>query len=128
MIQGIGIDIIEISRIDQALQRWGDRFLKRVYSGTEIEYCKGKQFSARHYAARFAAKEACLKSLGVGLGGPVALKDIIVINRPGGKPELIIDTDLNPVLKSPGSFQFNLSMTHSKEFASAIVIVELVAT
>ena len=125
-ILGIGIDIVEISRIDHAIQRWGDRFLCRVFSGQEIDYCGRKPISAQHYAARFAAKEACLKCLGIGLGSGVALKDIRVVNVPSGKPELIIDTDLRPVLKNAKLYQFHLSMAHSREYASAIVVAELI--
>ena len=125
MIRGIGIDVIEISRIEGAIGKWGDRFLNRVFSETEISYCRNRNFGARHYAARFAAKEACLKSLGIGLGMGLSLKNISVVNNEKGKPELLIDKDLQPILKESQTCQFYLSMSHTREYASAIVVVEL---
>ncbi len=125
MIRGIGIDIVEIDRIEEAIRKWGDRFVRRVFSEAEIAYCGSKHFPARHYAARFAAKEACLKSLGVGLGGGVALRDISVVNRRGGKPELNVDTDLNPILKNASACEFHLSLSHSQAYASAVVVLEM---
>ena len=123
MIQGVGIDIIEIDRIDEAIRKWGDRFVRRVYSEKEIAYCGSKHFPARHYAARFAAKEACLKSLGLGLGQGLALRDISVVNSRSGKPELSIDRDLNPILKNT-NYMFHLSLSHSQAYASAVVVLE----
>lgn len=125
MIQGVGIDIVEIYRIDGAIRKWGQHFLNRVFSVPEIDYCSRKQFSARHYAARFAAKEACLKSMGIGLGGGLALRDIVIMNDPSQKPELMIDIDLSPILRNPESYRFHLSMTHTSEYASAVVILEM---
>ena len=123
-ILGIGIDTVETSRIDRAVKRWGNRFLKRVFSESEIAYCNKKNSEASHLAARFAAKEACLKSLGLGLDGGIALNKIIIANNQSGKPELTIDKDLSAILKKSDSFVFHLSMTHTKEYASAIVILE----
>ena len=68
MIFGIGTDLVEVSRVEKILQKWGEKFLKKVFSQNEIEYCKKKAFPAIHFAARFAAKESFLKSLGIGLG------------------------------------------------------------
>ena len=125
MIYGIGTDIVEISRMELALQKWKERFIGRIFSATESAYCRKRHNEAIHFAARFAAKEACLKSLGLGLGGGLALKDIEVVNNKMGKPELTIDRDLNRILKRQGRFEFHLSLTHTREYAAAVVLCVL---
>ena len=91
MIYGIGTDFVEVPRIEKILQKWGEKFTGRVYSKGEIDYCHNKAFPAMHFAARFAVKESFLKSLGIGLGMGVKLRDIEVINTPQGKPILKIN-------------------------------------
>jgi len=124
MIHGIGTDFVEVSRIDKILQRWGDRFIGKVYSINEINYCKNKAFPAMHYAARFAAKESFLKSLGIGLGMGVKLKDIEVINNPLGSPVLKIHERIKDSLDKLGIIAMHISITHTREHALAIVILE----
>jgi holo-[acyl-carrier protein] synthase len=124
MIVGIGIDIIEIRRIKAAVHRWGDRFLRRVFTTREIEYCGRKQRPAPHFAARFAAKEAAMKCLGTGMRG-ISFRDIEVKNDPAGRPELHIDKDLGAVLKSGfKNPRFHLSITHSDYYAAAVVVFD----
>jgi holo-[acyl-carrier protein] synthase len=124
MIHGIGTDFVEVSRIDKILQRWGDRFIGKVYTDNEIDYCKNKAFPAMHYAARFAAKESFLKSLGIGLGMGVRLKEIEVINNPQGCPILKIHERIKENLDKLGIIAMHISMTHTREHAVAIVILE----
>ncbi len=124
MIHGIGTDFVEVSRIDKILQKWGDRFIGKVYTNDEIDYCKNKAFPAMHYAARFAAKESFLKSLGIGLGMGVRLKEIEVINNPQGSPILKIHERIKENLDKLGITAMHISMTHTREHAHAIVILE----
>jgi holo-[acyl-carrier protein] synthase len=124
MIHGIGTDFVEVSRLERILKEWGDRFLDRVYAHDEIEYCKNKAFPAIHFAARFAAKESFLKSLGIGLGMGVKLKEIEVRNNALGNPELKINEKVVSILDDLGVKAIHLSMTHTREHAHAIVILE----
>ena len=124
MIHGIGTDFVEVSRLERILKEWGDRFLDRVYAHDEIEYCKNKAFPAIHFAARFAAKESFLKSLGIGLGMGVKLKEIEVRNNTLGNPELKINEKVVSILDDLGVKAIHLSMTHTREHAHAIVILE----
>jgi holo-[acyl-carrier protein] synthase len=124
MIFGIGTDLVEVSRVEKILQKWGDKFLKKVYSQNEIEYCQKKAFPSIHYAARFAAKESFLKSLGIGLGMGVKLQDIEVINNPQGSPVLKVHERIRSRLDKLGINALHISITHTRGHAQAIVILE----
>lgn len=124
MIYGIGIDIVEVLRVEKILQKWGDRFVTKVYSVEEADYCKKKAFPSIHFAARFAAKESFLKSLGMGLGMGVGLKDIELINQWQGKPCLKIHNRAEDILREEGITKVHVSVTHTREYANAIVILE----
>jgi holo-[acyl-carrier protein] synthase len=124
MIHGIGTDLVEVSRIERILKRWGDRFINRVYARDEIEYCKNKAFPAMHFAARFAAKESFLKSLGVGLGMGVKLREIEVSNNALGSPVLKMNERIVNILDNLGVNAIHVSMTHTREHAHAIVVLE----
>ena len=116
MIVGIGVDIIEVDRI-QKLAEKSPRFLKRVFTNEEIQYCTGKKNKYQHLAARFAAKEAFFKAL----GKKIHWTDVGIVNLPSGKPEL--------VLNSEGPFPFErtyVSVSHLKDYAVAYVILEKV--
>jgi holo-[acyl-carrier protein] synthase len=124
MIYGIGTDLVEVDRIEKIIQRWGERFTEKVYSRNEIAYCTRKAYPAIHYAARFAAKESLLKSLGIGLGMGVSLKDIEVINDAKGNPQLKMNERIREVLDTHGITSVHISMTHTREHAHAVVILE----
>ncbi|MGZ3592680.1 MAG: holo-ACP synthase [Syntrophales bacterium] len=124
MIHGIGTDLVEVSRIERILKKWGDRFLQRVYANDEIEYCRNKAFPAIHFAARFAAKESFLKSLGIGLGMGVKLREIEVRNNELGSPVLKVNRKLGNILDNLGVNAIHVSMTHTREHAHAIVVLE----
>ena len=124
MIYGIGTDIVEVSRIERIVEKWGDRFLDRVYVYDEIEYCKSKAFPAIHFAARFAAKESFLKSLGIGLGMGVGLKEIEVSNNALGSPIMKMNEKIASILENRGVNAIHVSMTHTKEYAHALVVLE----
>jgi len=122
MIYGIGIDLVEIQRIEQALKRWGERFERRVFSDQEIAYCRKHVRAPIHYAGRFAAKEAFIKSIG-GLQG-LTMRDIEILNDNAGKPAFSLNTAVDRMLKERGIRHVALSVTHTNQYASALVIME----
>ena len=124
MICGIGIDLVEIRRIENILKKWGEKFTGRVYSESEIEYCQKHAHPAIHYAARFAAKEAFLKSIGIGLAGGARLKDIEVIRNQQGKPGLNLHNKAKTISNRYGTLTVHLSITHTKNYATAVVVLE----
>jgi holo-[acyl-carrier protein] synthase len=124
MIAGTGIDLVDVKRMQRLLSKWGERFTGRYFSPGEIAYCRQKASSATHYAARFAAKEAFLKSLGIGLGMGVGLRDIEIVNDDRGKPELIVYGEAQRILSDRGIRRLHVSLTHTTESAGAIVILE----
>lgn len=124
MIYGIGTDIVEVSRIEKILQRWGEQFVTKVYSHSEADYCKKCAFPAMHFAARFAAKESFLKSMGIGLGMGVSLKDVELINNQKGKPLLKIHGRAESMIHEAGVTAVHISVTHTKKYAHTVVILE----
>lgn len=124
MIRAIGIDIVEVKRIDDIIERWDDSFVKRIYSQEEIDYCYRKVRASMHFAARFAAKEAFVKCLGRELGNGVALRHITVINEQDGTPRLKLQQELADRLAECGLMTFHLSISHTENYATAVVILE----
>lgn len=124
MIIGTGIDITEVPRIQQALDRYGDRFLKRVFTTVEVGYCTGKPNAAERLAARFAAKEAGMKALGTGLRGGITWKDVEVTRLPGQRPRLLYHGRAAEIAAALGCKQTHLSLSHTGEQAIAHVILE----
>jgi holo-[acyl-carrier protein] synthase len=122
MIIGTGIDIVKVERIRQAVERSGERFLKRVFSPIEIEYCMRLRNPYPSLAARFAAKEACVKA--IPSGEFVAVADVEIINTPDGKPAINPGERLSKVFKKTSVEKSHLSLTHEKEYAVAMVILE----
>jgi holo-[acyl-carrier protein] synthase len=124
MILGTGVDITEVPRIQQALDRYGERFLKRVFTAEEIRYCTGKPNAAERLAARFAAKEAGMKALGTGLRGGITWKDVEVVRLPGQRPQLQFHSRAAEVARALGCNRTHLSLSHTGEQAIAHVILE----
>ena len=124
MITGIGIDVIQNERIRDSIQRFGDRFLHRIYTEGEIEYCKKCAQPEIHYAARFAAKEAAFKALGTGWAAGVKWKDVEVERLPSGKPELHLHGEALGHATSRGAIRFYVSLTHDQLVSCAVVILE----
>lgn len=124
MIAGIGVDIIEVERIEQALSRHADHFLERVFTPGEIRDCwPSEQQRCRRLAARFAAKEAALKALGIGLRG-VTWQDIEVVKDELGKPSLRLTGRLAEIAAAQGIAAMHLTLSHCKEYAMAQVVAE----
>ena len=123
MIIGTGVDIIEISRIQAAIERNGERFLTRVFTAGEQAYCQARQLSAMHYAGRFAAKEAAFKALGTGWTGNIRWIDVEV-EATGGAPRLKLQGGALARFQSLGGVHLHLTISHSRDYAVAIVIFE----
>lgn len=124
MIYGIGIDLVENDRIEEIIRKWGDKFLSRVFSKSEIAYCRRHAQASVHFGARFAVKESFLKAIGTGLGRGVKLLEIEVVNEESGKPELRLSGGARQYLAGVGIKNIHLSITHTKNYASAMVLLE----
>lgn len=122
-IKGIGTDIVKISRIEELIFRYGDRFLKRLFLPGEIRYCQPKKRPAIHFAARFAAKEAMLKALGTGLSSGISWKDMEVCRQPGAAPEFSFSGRVAELCRKRGVSGTLISLSHEQEFALAFVII-----
>ncbi len=124
MIVGTGIDITEVPRIAASIERFGRRFLERVFTADEIRYCESKANKAERYAARFAAKEAGMKAIGTGWRRGVTWQDVEVRRLPGGRPTLEFHGQAGEFFRNLRAVRAHLSLTHTKEFAMAQVILE----
>jgi holo-[acyl-carrier protein] synthase len=124
MIVGTGIDIAEVPRIRQSIDRFGDRFLQRIYTAGEMRYCDSKANRVERYAARFAAKEAAMKALGTGWSHGVRWRDCEVVRMPGGRPTIIFHGKAGEIAARLGVKNAALSLSHTVEQAIAQVILE----
>ncbi|MCX7909384.1 MAG: holo-ACP synthase [Ignavibacteria bacterium] len=122
MIVGIGIDIIEVDRIKKAIETYGEKFLKRVFTDTEINYCEEfKEKKFLHYAVRFAAKEAFSKAIGTGLTQGFKLNQVGIVNERNGKPKIEL---YESMYEKWGMNQIHISLSHIDNIASAVVVIE----
>jgi holo-[acyl-carrier protein] synthase len=124
VIVGMGVDIAEIDRIQAAIKRNGRRFIERIFTPLEIEYCERHRNPFERYAGRFAVKEAAMKALGTGWARGVRWVDIEVTNLPGGKPTLRLSGVAGELAARIGAKNISLSITHSGNIAFAQVIFE----
>ena len=124
MIVGTGIDVVEVPRVAAAIERFGQRFLERIYTEGEIRYCEAKANRMERYAARFAAKEAAMKALGTGWNRGVRWRDIEVRRQPGGRPTLVFTGKAAEFAAGLGAVNTALSLTHTAAEAIAQVILE----
>jgi holo-[acyl-carrier protein] synthase len=124
MVVGIGTDLIEIARIQQSIARFGDRFLRRVFTPGEIAYCQCKKNAAESFAARFAAKEAGAKALGTGISQGISWLELEVARQPGGRPTLHLTGRAAQRALQLAVATVSLSLTHSKDIALAVVVME----
>lgn len=125
MVLGIGTDLIEIPRIQHSIDRHGDRFLKRVFTPREIAYCQQKKNAAESFAARFAAKEAGAKALGTGISRGVGWLELEVLREPGDRPILTLTGRALERARWLGVSTTSLSLSHSRDVALAVVIMEV---
>jgi holo-[acyl-carrier protein] synthase len=119
----IGMDLIEVRRVAQAMERHPEGFGKRVFTEAENVYCGKQKNASMHYAGRFAAKEAVLKSLGIGLRGGVHWTDVEVTNDVLGKPEVTLKGKALSIAQEKKAQQLEVSITHCRGFASAVAIL-----
>ena len=124
MIYGIGTDVVEIGRIQKALERWGERFAERILCPPELQRFKRHRQPVAYLAKRFAAKEAFTKALGTGIRAPANWHGVWVVNRASGKPELEFSNPLQALLKKRGVARSHLTLTDERGVAVATVILE----
>lgn len=124
MIYGIGIDLVQVSRIEDALNRWGDRFFGRVFTEAEAELCRKRAFPPSCFAMRFAAKEAFSKAMGLGMRKGMRWKDIEVFHHPGGKPGLKIHGISSEICRKERITRMHLSLSDEKGYVVAMVVLE----
>lgn len=124
MVVGLGTDLIEIERVQQSLDRFGERFMQKIFTEGEIAYCQRKKQAAESFASRFAAKEATAKALGTGISRGIAWKEIEVRREAGERPTLHLNGRAAERAAAMGVRHFHLSLTHSREVAMAVVIAE----
>ncbi len=124
MIVGTGVDLVEVSRVEDILKRWGDRFRGRIFTPSEVRYCERFRHKAERYAARFAAKEAAFKALGTGWRGGIRWRDVEVTREPGGRPSLRLEGRAAEVARELDVSRIALSLSHVDNYALAQVIFE----
>ena len=124
MIRGIGVDIVKVDRIEKAVERWGYRFLKRIFTAAEIERCQKRARPAQCLALRFAAKEAFAKALGLGMRKGLRWRDIEVVHDNFGKPDLLLHNQAQRLLESVEASRTWLSLSDERESALAVVVLE----
>ena len=124
MIVGTGVDLAEVPRIRTSIERFGPRFIERIYTPAEIAYVERKANKYERYAARFAAKEAGMKAIGTGWKRGVTWQDFEVANLPSGKPTLRLHGVAAAIASRLGVRNISLSLTHTAQFGMAHVILE----
>ena len=123
-VLGIGVDLVECARIERSLDRFGEKFLHRVFTEGEIEYSMSMKFPARHLAARFAAKEAVSKAFGTGIGKSMGWRDIDVHKKPSGEPFLVLAGGAEKLAKERGVTNALITLSHSEQHAVATIVLE----
>jgi holo-[acyl-carrier protein] synthase len=118
-IFGIGIDVVEVERIESAIARHGEPFLAKLFTAAERSYCGAHKKPALHYAARFAAKEAVSKALGTGIGGQAGWLDLEIIRDISGAPKLALHGAAAEFARENGISEIQISLTHAREYAAA---------
>jgi len=122
-IVGIGIDLVEVARVEEAITRRPERFRLRVFTPQEVRYCESKKNCFGHYAARFAAKEAFMKALGTGWSEGVSFSGIEVCRAGSGKPEIVLHGRTKEKAEKAGVLGVALSLSHTRNYAVAEVIL-----
>ena len=121
---GIGVDLVECARIQRSLDRFGEKFLHRVFTDGEIDYSMSMKFPARHLAARFAAKEAVSKAFGTGIGKSMGWRDIDVRKKPSGEPFLILSGRADQLAKEHNVASALITLSHTDHHAMAVIVLE----
>ena len=121
---GIGVDLVECARIQRSLDRFGDKFLHRVFTEGEIAYSMSMKFPSRHLAARFAAKEAVSKAFGTGIGKSMGWRDIDVQKKSSGEPFLVFTGAAEQLVKQRGVSTARITLSHTDQQAMAVIVLE----
>src|SRR5437868_6681320 len=121
---GIGVDLVECARIEHSLERFGERFLQRVFTTGEIEYSQSMKYPARHLAARFAAKEAISKAFGTGIGKSMGWKDIDVRRKESGEPYVVLEGGARTLAEERKVTNVWITLSHTEHHAMAEIDVE----
>ena len=124
MILGTGIDIVETRRIADSMERFGERFLKRIFHDAEVAYARSMKKADLHLAARFAAKEAISKAFGTGIGGQLGWKDMEIRRRDSGEPYVVLHGKALDLMKSRGATALHVSLSHTDVCAAASAVLE----
>ncbi len=122
MIDAVGVDITDVKRISNSLERWGERFVTRIFSSREAEYCRRHRDEALRFAARFAAKEAFIKCVGSARG--IQWNEIELVNDRTGKPHFHLSDSIRRKLEKRKIRKVHVSVTHTADYAAAFVIFE----
>lgn len=122
-VLGIGVDLVEVERIQHSLSRFGERFMKRVFTDGEIAYCQSMKFPARHFAARFAAKEAVSKAFGTGIGKAMSWRDIDVHKKETGEPYLVLHGGAHALAQTRTIKSSWISLSHTDHHAVAMIVI-----
>ena len=123
-VLGVGVDIVETGRIEHSLERFGERFLHRVFTAGEIAYCQSMKYPARHFAARFAAKEAVSKAFGTGIGKSMGWKDIDVHREGSGQPFVVLEDGAKQLASERNVSAVWISLSHTEHNAAAMAVLE----
>lgn len=122
-VKGIGVDLVQVARIREMMERWDRRFLSRVFTAEELAYCLGRRRPEQHLAARFAAKEAALKALGTGLNMGVRWREIEVRRSGSAAPTIHFSGRMDDLSRERGATRGLVSLTHDGEYAMAQVLL-----
>ena len=125
MVYGIGIDIIKIERFERSLERWGDRLRARLFTPRELSSCQNKAQPGKHLALRFAAKEAFLKALGIGMFQGIAWIEMEIINDLRGRPHMSLTGEAEKICQEKGIKEIFVSISHEAEYGVAHVLLEV---
>jgi holo-[acyl-carrier protein] synthase len=123
-VLGIGVDLVENARIQHSLDRFGERFLQRIFTPGEIEYSQSMKYPERHLAARFAAKEAVSKAFGTGIGRAMGWKDIDVHRKASGEPFVVLEGGAKKLAEERGITAVWITLSHTEHHAMAMIVVE----
>ncbi len=122
-ILGIGMDVVETKRISDSLERFGDRFLHRIFLEGEIVYSQSMKFPHLHLAARFAAKEAISKAFGTGIGHSMGWRDLEIEREPSGAPKVRLHGRAEAFAKEKGVKEVHISLSHTAEYGAASAVI-----
>ncbi len=121
---GIGIDMVETERVERSLERFGEKFVQRLFTEGEVAYCQSMKFPARHFAARFAAKEALSKAFGTGIGKAMGWRDIDVRKKESGEPFVVLSGGAESLAHKRGVHAVLISLSHTQGHAVAVIALQ----